>query len=98
MVAIGVYFNSPGTSLDQYDEVCRRMNNGQPLRSLSDWPVGGCLAHSAWQEGDSLSVFGVWESAAAFQRFGDQLLPLTQEVGLPQSEPQIAPLHNFVKS
>ncbi|HEY1524301.1 MAG TPA: hypothetical protein VGF70_14925 [Solirubrobacteraceae bacterium] len=45
-MAIGVYFNFEGATLDQYDEVCRRLNNGQPLRALSDWPGGGCLEHA----------------------------------------------------
>ena len=96
---IGVYFNFPGATLDQYDEVCRRLNNGQPLRSLSDWPGGGCLEHSVWQEeSGALSVFDVWESPEAFERFGEKLVPLLSEVGITPTEPHIAPLHNFVTS
>ena len=38
-MAIGVYFNFPGSTLDQYDEAGRRLNNGQPMRALADWPV-----------------------------------------------------------
>ena len=45
-MAIGVIFNFPGGTTEQYDEVCRRLNNGQPLRSLADWPGGGCLPTS----------------------------------------------------
>ena len=46
-MAIGVIFNFPGGTTEQYDEVCRGLNNGQPLRSLADWPGGGCLSHVA---------------------------------------------------
>ena len=46
---IGVYFNFAGATLDQYDEACRRLNNGQPMRALSEWPDGGCLEHAAWR-------------------------------------------------
>jgi hypothetical protein len=98
-MAVGVYFNFEGTTVDQYDEVCRSLNNGQPMTKLSDWPGGGCLAHTAWQEeSGALGVFDVWESPEAFQSFGEKLMPVAGEVGLPAAEPHIVPLHNFVAS
>jgi hypothetical protein len=98
-MAIGVYFNFEATTLDQYDEVCRGLNNGQPMTKLSDWPGGGCLAHTAWQEeSGALGVFDVWESPEAFQSFGEKLMPVAAEVGLPAAEPHVVPLHNFVAS
>jgi hypothetical protein len=98
-MAIGVYFTFEGGTVDQYDEVCRRLNNGQPMTKLSDWPGGGCLAHAAWQEeSGALNVFDVWESPEAFQSFGEKLMPQASEVGLPAAEPHIVPLHNFVAS
>jgi hypothetical protein len=39
----------------------------------------------------------VWESAEAFQRFGETLVPLLEKVAFPQVEPQIFPVHTFVK-
>ncbi len=98
-MAVGVYFNFENTPLERYDEVTRRLNNGQPMSKLSDWPTTGCLAHAAWQEeSGSLCVFDVWESAEAFQSFGEHLMPIADEVGLPQSEPHLVQLHNFVAS
>ena len=98
-MAIGVYFNFQDATLEQYDEVTRRLNNGQPLQALSDWPVSGCLSHAAWQEeSGSLGVFDVWESAEAFQSFGEKLMPIMAEVGMSPTEPHIVPLHNFVGS
>ena len=76
-MAIGVYFSFADATLDQYDEACRRLNDGQPMRALSDWPGGGCLEHSAWaEESGSLNVFDVWESPEAFQQFGEKLMPI----------------------
>jgi hypothetical protein len=98
-MAIGVYFNFADTTLDQYDEVCRKLNGGQPMTKLADWPGGGCLAHAAWQEeSGALGVFDVWESPEAFQRFGEKMMPAAGEVGLPSTEPHVVPLHNFVAS
>jgi hypothetical protein len=96
---IGVYFNFEGTTLDQYDEACRRMNNGQPMHALSDWPGGGCLEHSAWaEESGALGIFDVWESPEAFEKFGETLMPVLDEIGIPRAEPHIVQLHNFVAS
>lgn len=96
---IGVYFNFDAATLDQYDEICRQLNNGQPLRALSDWPDGGCLEHSAWQEeSGALCVFDVWESREAFQSFGEKLMPVLGEVGITPAEPHVVELHNFVAS
>jgi hypothetical protein len=98
-MAIGVYFNFEGATLDQYDEVCRRLNDGQPMRALSDWPGGGCLEHAAWaEESGALGIFDVWESPEAFQSFGEKLMPLLGEVGMTPAEPHIVELHNFVAS
>ena len=98
-MAIGVYFNFPNTSLEQYDEVCRAMNGGQTFSALSDWPGGGCLEHSAWaEESGALGIFDVWESPEAFQRFGETLMPQLTQAGITPAEPHVVELHNFVSS
>ena len=78
-MAIGVIFNFPGGTTEQDDEVCRELNNGQPLRSLADWPGGGCLSHVVGATPDGPCVLDVWESAEKFQAFGDTLVPLIQQ-------------------
>lgn len=96
IVAIGVIFNFPGGTTEQYDEVCQRLNNGQPMRSLADWPGGGCLSHAAGATPDGLCVLDVWESPEKFQAFGEKLMPLVQQAGLKPDEPIIFPAYNFV--
>ena len=50
-MAIVVIFSFPGGTVEQYEEVCREVTGGQPMmRSLSDWPGGGCLAHNFVKE------------------------------------------------
>jgi hypothetical protein len=97
-MAIGVYFRFQGATVDQYEQVCRGLNDGELMTKLSDWPGGGCLSHAAWQEEDSLGVFDVWESPEAFASFGEKMMPLAAEAGLPPAEPHLVPLHNFVAS
>ena len=95
-MAIGVIFNFPGGTIEQYDEVTRGLNNGQPLRSLAEWPGGGCLSHAAGATPGGLCVLDVWESAEKFQAFGETLMPLIHQAGLKPDAPVIFPVHNFV--
>jgi hypothetical protein len=96
-MAIGVIFNFPGATSEQYDEVCRGLNNGQPLRSLSDWPGGGCLSHVVGAAPEGLVIADVWESPEKFQAFGQKLMPLMEKAGIQPAEPIVFPAHNFVR-
>ncbi len=96
-MAIGVLFDFPGVTSDQYDEVCRNLNNGRLLRALADWPEPGIVSHVAGPTPDGgWRVVDVWESEEAFQRFGQLLLPLLQQAGFPAGAPQVFPVHNVV--
>jgi hypothetical protein len=96
-MAIGVIFDFHGATNEQYDEVCRALNGGQPLRSLAEWPGGGCLSHVAGATSEGLRVLDVWDSLEKFQAFGEKLMPLLQEAGIQPAEPTVFPVHNFVK-
>jgi len=87
---------SPGGTREQYQEVGARLTGGSALNSLSDWPREGILSHAAGPTEDGWRVVDVWESEEAFQRFGEVIGPILQEVGLP-GVPQTFPLENFVK-
>jgi hypothetical protein len=39
--------DSPGGTQEQYEQVGARLTDGRGLHSLSDWPVGGILSHTA---------------------------------------------------
>jgi hypothetical protein len=95
-MAIGVIFNFPGATIDQYEEVCRGINNGQPMRALADWPGGGCLSHAAGATPEGLQVTDVWESPEKFQAFGEMLMPHLAQAGIEPAEPTVFPVHNFV--
>jgi len=96
-VAIGVLFDFPGVTSEQYDEVCRNLNNGRLLTALSEWPEPGIVSHVAGPTPDGgWRVVDVWESEEAFQRFGQRLMPLLQQAGFPAGAPQMFPVHNVV--
>jgi hypothetical protein len=88
--------DSPGGTQEQYDQVGARLTDGRGLNSLSDWPADGILSHAAGPTENGFRVVDVWESEEAFQRFGAVIGPILGEVGF-AGEPQLFPLHNFVK-
>jgi hypothetical protein len=97
-MAIVVTFEFPGVTAAQYDGLTNTMTSGNGLRSLSDMPVKGLLSHVAGPTSDGWRVVDVWESEAAFSKFGEVLKPLLQEFKVPQAKPQIFPVHNYVKT
>ena len=88
--------DSPGGTQEQYEEVGARLSESGGFNSLDDWPADGILSHTAGPTDDGRRVIDVWESEEAFQRFGEVIGPILEDVGFP-GEPQLFPIHNFVK-
>ncbi len=86
----------PGGTQEQYEQVESRVTDGAGFNSPSDWPVPGLLSHASGPTENGWRVVDVWESEEAFQRFGEVLRPLLEEIGV-GGEPQLTPVHNFVK-
>jgi hypothetical protein len=59
--------------------------------------VKGVLAHMAGPMPNGWRVVDVWQSEAAFKRFGKVLMPILKESGLPDVEPKFFPLVRFIK-
>ena len=97
-MAIGVLFEFLGVTQAQYDESAKRLTKGGTLRSLSDWPAKGLLSHVAGPTPNGWRVMDVWESEADFRKFGEILVPILKEIGIPDTAPQIFPAYNVVRS
>jgi hypothetical protein len=90
-MAIGVYINPVSATAAQYDEIIRRLDAagaGKPA---------GRLYHACFGSGDKLQVFDIWESQQAFEKFGETLMPIVQEVGLDIGQPMVEPVHNLIQ-
>ena len=96
-MAVVVVFQGSGFTQENYEESVRRLTGGGPLESPADWPVEGLLAHAAGQGEDGFRVVDVWESAAAFQQFGETLVPILQDLGV-EGEPEVYPAHTYVSA
>jgi hypothetical protein len=89
-MALGVYFSPPSMTAAQYDDVISRLDAagaGKPA---------GRLYHTCFGSGDKLQVFDIWESQQAFDKFGETLMPILQQVGLDAGQPTVEPVHNLI--
>lgn len=89
-MAIGIYFNPPSMTAAQYDEIIRRLDEaglGSPA---------GRMYHVCFGSGDKLQVFDVWQSQQDFDKFGEALMPIAQEVGADPGQAVIESVHNVI--
>jgi hypothetical protein len=90
-MAISVRFAEEPTSREKYDDVKKR------LEDAGNWPAPGLIFHAAQGESDVEEVFEVWESREAFERFGEKLMPLLDEVGINAGQPQVRDVYSVDK-
>ena len=97
-MAVVLVHEGPTVTQEGYEQVVEKLTGGkQRMESLSDWPVGGILMHSAGQGPNGFRVVDVWESEEAANVFGETLGPLLAEVGI-EDPPQLYPAHTFVSA
>jgi hypothetical protein len=97
-MAVVAVFQGPSLTQDNYEEAVRRLTGGKSrMESPSDWPVEGLRVHVAGEGAQGFRVLDVWDSEEAFNRFGETLLPILQEIGVDVS-PDLYPAHAFVSA
>ena len=97
-MAVVLVHQGSGLTREQYEETVRRISGGKGrMESPSDWPVEGLLVHIAGEGPNGFRVVDVWESEEACRRFGEQLGPVLEEVGV-TAQPEIYPPDAFVSA
>jgi hypothetical protein len=98
-MAIVAVFENTGMTQAMYEQGVDKLTGGHGMaRKLTDWPVPGLLSHTAAPMPGGWLVVDVWESEEAFQRFGEILMPMLKEIGVPAVQPKIYPAFNVVTS
>jgi hypothetical protein len=98
LMPIAVLFKFAGaSSRAKYQNSVRKILKGRRTR-LADWPVKGCLTHIAGPVPGGWCVIDVWQSRAAFNRFGKKLRPVLKEIGIKGPKPTIFPVARFIKT
>jgi len=89
MKKVIVQFNIPGMTVKQYDQ------SWVDLRAAGQSNPTGLLHHTGGQQGNNIVCVDVWESAEAFNKFGETLMPILGKLGVAvdQVKPVITPVH-----
>ena len=87
MKKIMVQFNIPDMTAKQYDQAW------EDLRAAGQAHPKGLIHHVGVQQGNNWVVVDVWESAEAFTKFGETLMPILNKLGVAQVPPVITPVH-----
>ncbi|SDC36192.1 hypothetical protein SAMN05660690_1110 [Geodermatophilus telluris] len=95
---IVLVLQGPTVTQQRYEDAVRRFTGGRDrMEQPADWPVGGLLVHLAGQGPQGFRIIDVWESEDSCRRFGEQLAPVLEEVGI-TDPPEIHPLQGFVSA
>ncbi len=93
MKKVVVHFDFPEGTKEQYEGVwndLRASGNGNPKGLI--YHVGAPKPNGGWM------VFDVWESAEAFQQFGNILMPLIQKNNIQPVPPLTYEVHNIYEA
>ena len=90
MGKILVIFEFPNTTAKTYDKIV------EELHAKAVLPNEGLLFHAAAQEDGTMIVSDVWKSEEAFNKFGEKMMPIGMQSGLPNVKPRIIPVHNIL--
>lgn len=75
----------------KYDEVVKR------LEQAGAGSPAGRLYHVCFGDKDSLRVSDIWDSRESFERFGQTLRPILEELGIDSGEPEVIEVHNIIE-
>jgi hypothetical protein len=87
----------PTLTQESYEKIVRKLGGKNHMESPADWPVEGLLAHIAGEGEHGFRVVDVWESEEACRKFGDQLKPVLEELGVTEA-PELYQVHTFVSA
>jgi hypothetical protein len=89
-MALGFYFAPTAMTAEKYDECIKRLN-----KAGAEHPAGRTY-HACFGTPDKLSVFDVWTSQAAFDKFGQTLMPIMQQLGVDPGQPSVMAIHQEI--
>lgn len=90
-MSIAVRFTPKSMSSAQYEECIKR------LEQAGAGAPKGRLYHACYGSADELRVLDIWESSESFDRFGQTLMPILQELSVDPGEPEISDVLNIIR-
>ncbi len=92
-MSIVVRHRLTGLTREQYDEVTRRCEEAGVA-----WPPDGLEMHVLFGSDGDLRISEIWDSEEQLRAFIEQLLPISNEVGVQvEGEPEVFEVHELEK-
>ena len=89
-MALGLYFSPASMTVAKYHEATAALKKAGVLHPQ------GRHYHVCFGSGDSVQIFDVWQSKEAFDKFGEVLLPILQQLGVDPGAPMVSEIHGVV--
>ena len=90
-MALAFYFSPmPVMSAQQYDECIKR------LRRAGAGHPPGRVYHACFGTNESVNVFDVWTSQAAFEKFGQTLMPILKQLSVDPGQPRVMAVRKVI--
>jgi hypothetical protein len=90
-MSILVRFSPPSMTAEQYDAILAR------LYEEGIHPAEGLELEVCFGSGDQMKVSVLFDSMDAFEKFGERLQPVLQELGMDPGTPDIIDVHHVIR-
>ena len=91
LMSILARFSPPSMTADQYDKIVAR------LYKDGIHPADGLELEVCFGTGDQMKVSLLFDSIGAFEKFGERLQPVLQELGMDPGTPDILEVHHVIR-
>ncbi len=89
-MAVVLRFAAPGLTEAKYAEIIKK------LEQAGAGSPAGRLYHVCFGDKDNLRVSDIWDSRESFEKFGQTLKPILQELGI-EGDPEFFEVHNTIE-
>jgi hypothetical protein len=90
-MTILIRFSPPGLNAAKYDEAIRR------IEEAGAGTPAGRLYHVCFGDKENLHVSDIWDSMENFEKFGQTMMPIMQDLGIDAGQPEIIEVHNIIE-
>ncbi len=90
-MAVVIRVTPQGMTAAKYDECVKR------LEQAGAGAPAGRLYHVCFGDKDNLNISDIWDSTESFERFGQTLRPILEELGIEAGKPAILEVHNMIE-
>ena len=90
-MSVLVRFSPPSMTAEQYDAILAR------LYEEGIHPAEGLELEVCFGSGDQMKVSVLFDSMDAFEKFGERLQPVLQELGMDPGTPDIMDVHHVIR-